>query len=91
MIGFRAPLYDDRTIIGILENPARVFEQKTRPIIANKPIYLNLRSGGIRAIIYDAAMEGYLITNKVYGMNDDSSQHSQMLLWDGNKRIVSIT
>jgi len=82
LIGFRAPLNGSNTIIGILENPVDIFEYKAKPIINKKPLLLDLYGGGIRALYYDKALNGYLISNEVYG---EGKNRSQILYWDGNK------
>jgi len=86
MIGFREPLDGEKTVIGIMENPAEVFEYKAEPVISSKPLSLNLHGGGIRAMSFDSTLDGYLISNEIYGIGkNDKQKHSQMLFWDGNK------
>ncbi len=87
MIGFRAPLNSAKTIIGILENPADIFEYKAKPIISPKPILLDLYGGGIRAMSYDEILRGYLISNEIYGVNNNNNKKkvSQIIFWDGDK------
>ncbi len=84
MIGFRGPLNGEKTIIGILENPSDIFEYKTRPIIAQKPLLLDLLGGGIRAMSYDKILKGYLISNEIYGVGSNKKNRSQILFWDGD-------
>jgi len=85
MIGFRAPLSDQKTIIGILENPADIFEYKAKPILSSQPLLMDLYGGGIRAMAYDEILRGYLISNEIYGISDSKKKQSQILFWDGNK------
>jgi len=84
MIGFRAPLRSAKTIIGILENPADIFEYKEKPVISLKPVLLDLYGGGIRAMSYDEILQGYLISNEIYGVNNNKKKVSQIIFWDGD-------
>lgn len=85
MIGFRAPLNGDKTIIGIMQNPADVFEHNAKPVISEKPLLLDLHGGGIRAMSYDSVLGGYLISNEVFGIGENNNRKfSQLLFWDGN-------
>ncbi len=85
MIGFRAPLNGQKTIIGILENPSEIFTYNIKATISTKPLLLNLHGGGIRAMYYDETLKGYLISNEVYGIiGDNKHKISQILFWDGN-------
>lgn len=84
MIGFRAPLIDDKTVIGILENPADIFQNNTKPVISDKPLLLDLYGGGIRAMAYDEILRGYLISNEIYGVDNNKKKLSQILFWDGD-------
>ena len=84
LIGFRAPLNSEKTILGVLENPSDIFEYKAKPIISPKPLLLDLFGGGIRAMSYDQILRGYLISNEIYGINN-KKKVSQILFWDGDK------
>jgi len=85
MLGFRSPLDAEKTIIGILENPSDIFEYKVKPVISPKALLLDLNGGGIRAMSYDEILRGYLISNEIYGVNNNKKKTSQILFWDGNK------
>ncbi|MBT3205339.1 MAG: hypothetical protein HOM14_10030 [Gammaproteobacteria bacterium] len=85
LIGFRAPLNSEKTIVGVLENPTDIFEYKAKPIISPQPLLLDLFGGGIRAMSYDRILRGYLISNEIYGINNNKKKVSQILFWDGEK------
>lgn len=84
MICLRNPKLGEKSIILILENPLEVFNNKAKPVIAKTPILLNLQGGGIRAMSYDPRLNGYLITNEVYGSEINNIKHSQISFWDGD-------
>jgi len=83
MLGFRAPLSGEKTIIGILKNPKEVFESDVKPVISTSPLLLDLHGDGIRAMTYDTHLNGYLISNEVYRVDRGEKSYSQLLFWDG--------
>ena len=85
MICLREPHIDGKSIILLLQNPAKIFTHNAKPIIAKSPILLDLEGGGIRAMSYDPKLKGYLLTNEVYSLNTRNNiKHSQISFWDGN-------
>lgn len=82
MLGLRDPQIKGKSIIVILENPVAIFERKETARILGKPVLLDLQGGGIRAMVYDAELGGYLLSNEVFGENN--ARHSQLMYWDGN-------
>lgn len=84
MISLRNPHIDNKSIILILKNPIEAFKNKVKPVIAKKPILLDLEGGGIRAMSYDSKLKGYLLTNEIYSSDESNVKHSQISFWDGS-------
>lgn len=84
MICLRNPQIGGKSVILLLKNPTAVFNNKEKPIIAKKPILLDLQGGGFRAISYDKKLKGYLLTNEIYISDSNNIKYSQISFWDGN-------
>ncbi|HIO93681.1 MAG TPA: hypothetical protein EYG68_12715 [Leucothrix mucor] len=84
MLCLRNPQIEGKSIILLLENPMGIFINKEAPKISQTPILLDLQGGGIRAMNYDAKLQGYLLTNEVYTSSRNNVRHSQISFWDGN-------
>jgi hypothetical protein len=84
MLGLRNPLINGKSIILIVNNPAAMFAGKQAPVIVKKPILLDLKGGGIRAMSYDNRFKGYLLTNEIYVNDSNNVKYSQISFWDGN-------
>ena len=80
LIGFREPQIDGKSVIAILENPHGIFEGKEEPRFSDELILLDLGGGGIRSLVYDPHLEGYLLTNEVKG--DGKKPQSHVWFWD---------
>lgn len=81
LLGLRAPLAGDRSIVISIENPAEVFGGDAAPRFGT-PALLDLRGGGIRALSYDPVLSAFIIVNEI---DDESgSKVSQMWSWNGD-------
>ena len=81
LIGFRDPQIDGKSVIAVLENPQGIFEHDEKPRMSDEFILLDLDGGGIRSLVYDPHLEGYLLTNEVAGKG--KKPQSQVWFWDG--------
>ncbi len=76
LLGFRSPLVDGKAIIAQLDNPAAYAEGLEPAAFTAELIRLNLQGGGIRAMVYDESLGGYLIASRV-----EHSQDGNFALW----------
>ena len=81
LIGFRDPQIDGQSVIAVLENPHDLFEKDEKPRFAGELILLDLDGGGIRSMVYDHHLEGYLLTNEVEVAG--KKRQSRVWFWDG--------
>lgn len=83
-LGLRGPLADDdRAMIVIIENPDEVFDEEADPRFG-KPVLLELKGGGIRALSFDPILDSFLIVNEIEGY--EGNRYSQLWSWSGNPR-----
>ena len=82
LIGFRDPQIDGKSVIAVLENPHGIFENDEKPRISDDLILLDLDGGGIRSLVYDPYLEGYLLTNEVT-VGKKKKKQSRVWYWDG--------
>ncbi|MGB5717902.1 MAG: Pycsar system effector family protein [Gammaproteobacteria bacterium] len=82
LIGFRDPQIDGKSVIAVLENPQGIFENDEKPRISDDFILLDLDGGGIRSLVYDPHLDGYLLSNEVAG--DGKKMQSRIWFWDGD-------
>lgn len=80
LLGFRDPQIDGKSVIAVLENPRGIFDDE-KPRMSDEFILLDLDGGGIRSLVYDPHLEGYLLTNEVEG--DNKKPQSRVWFWDG--------
>ncbi|MEN8204787.1 MAG: Pycsar system effector family protein [Pseudomonadota bacterium] len=81
LIGFRDPQIDGKSVIAVLENPQGIFEENEKPRMSDELILLDIAGGGIRSMVYDPHLQGYLLTNEVTGF--DKKLQSRVWFWDG--------
>lgn len=79
LIGFRAPIIDEKALLVPLANPQAVLEQQAKPVLG-KPILLDLGGLGIRSIEYSDAKKSYFIVAGAYG----KEKKFQLYQWSGN-------
>jgi hypothetical protein len=82
LIGFREPQIDGKSVIAVLENPQGIFENNEEPRISDELILLDLNGGGLRSLVYDAHLDGYLLTNEI--KDNHKKLRSHVWFWDGN-------
>lgn len=81
MIGLREPMAAGKSIILVMSNPDEVFDHDAKPRF-DKPILLDLRGGGIRALSYDPVLNAFLIVNEIEGY--EGNRYSQLWSWSGD-------
>lgn len=81
LIALRSPLIDDRAVIVVLENPTAVFDQAAKPEISDQLILLDLDKGGIRGLVFDPHLNGFLVLSR---REDKKSKSFKLWLWDGD-------
>lgn len=81
LIGFREPQIDGKSVIAVLENPQAIFDDNEEPRFSDELILLELEGGGIRSLVYDPHLEGYLMTNEV--TDGKKKPQSRVWFWDG--------
>jgi len=82
LLGLRAPMAGQRSIILSIENPHAVFEDDARPAFG-EPILLDLSGGGIRALSFDRVLDAFLIVNEIDTGKDGDV--SQLWTWSGER------
>lgn len=81
LFGFREPLVLNKSMIVRLENPDQVLSNQAEPILSDDISLLDLSSGGIRSLVYDTRLKGYLIANEV--KMKSGKLRPQLWLWSG--------
>ena len=80
LIALRSPVIDGNAVIVVMENPDTAFEKGVKPKISDELIYLDLAKGGIRAIVFDPMLDGYLIASH---REDKKHRAFKLWFWDG--------
>jgi hypothetical protein len=81
LIGLREPVVAGKSLLLTLENPEGLFVRGESPRIAREVIRLDLQGGGIRAMAYIPALDGYLLANETVG--EAGKPRARLWLWDG--------
>lgn len=81
-IGLRAPLIGDKAILIGLLNPHTSLESREAFLFAKDPVLLDLEGGGIRDIVYDPILSGYLILSQ--REHKKKERAFKLWLWSGN-------
>lgn len=81
LLGMRAPMVGDASLIVVIENPEQVLAGSAAPQFG-EPIVLDLQGGGIRALSYDPVLGTFLIVNEIEDAEGDKL--SQMWTWTGD-------
>jgi hypothetical protein len=81
LIGLRSPVIDENAIIAIMENPIAAFERDEKPVISDQLVSLDLDKGGIRALVFDTRLGGYLILSR---REDKKNKPFKLWFWDGD-------
>lgn len=93
LIGLRAPVLGGGSLIAVLNNPKAVFDGQA-PDFAPDLIRLDLDKGGIRALKYIPALDGFLISAQKSHRKSASHNPFQLWFWSGNQaanpRLVTI-
>lgn len=79
-LGLRAPVVADKSIILVIENPEQVFTADAEPRFG-KPILLDLKGGGIRALSYDPILNAFLVVNEIE--DETGVKVSRLWAWSG--------
>jgi hypothetical protein len=82
LIGFRKPQIDGKSVIAVLENPKGIFENGEKPRLGEELILLNLAGGGLRSLVYDHNLGGYLLANEV--KLEGGKWYSRIWYWNGS-------
>lgn len=81
LLGLRAPLAGNRSLIIPIENPDDLFNSGAAPHFG-PPVLLDLSGGGIRALSYDPVLDAILIVNEIEG--HEGNRYSQLWMWSGD-------
>lgn len=80
LVGLREPMAGDMSIALAITNPGEVFDGTAAPRFG-RPILLDLKGGGIRALSYDPVLGSFLIVNEIEG--HEGNRYSQLWSWSG--------
>lgn len=80
LLGLRAPMAGDLSIIVPITNIDAMFDQKAKPQFG-APIFLDLDGGGIRSLHFDEHLNAFVIANEI--VNNQGKDVSQIWLWSG--------
>jgi len=81
LIALRSPLIDGQAVIVVLNNPTAVFDQNAQAEISEHLTLLDLDQGGIRGIVFDPHLNGFLILSR---REDKKSKSFKLWFWDGD-------
>ncbi len=81
LIGLREPVVSGASLVLSLENPEGLFVRGESPRLDPEVIRLQLRGGGIRAMVYIGGLDGYLIANEI--VLENGKLRACLWLWDG--------
>jgi len=84
-IGFREPVIDGKAVLIAMSNPQLALENKREFQFAKQPVLLDLDRGGIRDIVYDLHLRGYLIVSQREGSK--KKRRFKLWFWNGNPAI----
>ena len=83
-IGFRAPLVEDKAILVGLNNLRDVFETDSSFEFSETLQLLDLGGGGIRDIVFDSKLDGYLIISQREA--DKKEKPFKLWFWNGSTK-----
>ena len=83
LLGLRAPMSDDKSVIIAITNPDQVFDKGAAPEFA-KPIFLDMDDGGIRSLHFNSDLNKYVIANEVE--NKKGKNRSKIWTWSGDAK-----
>jgi len=83
-LGFRAPLVGDHAILIGLHNLHKVFESDAEFEFGENAQLLNLDGGGIRDIVFDTELDGYLIVSQRERTKNEKP--FKLWLWSGSAK-----
>jgi hypothetical protein len=63
LIGLRGPQIDDMAVIVPVDNASEIFDKGAEPSVGDELTLLNLEGDGIRAMVYDPGLEGFIIAS----------------------------
>ncbi len=81
-IGLRAPLIGEKAILIGLLNPYSSLESNDAFVFSKNPVLLDLDGGGIRDIVYDPILSGYLILSQREHKKKEKA--FKLWLWSGH-------
>ncbi|MFK7856664.1 MAG: DUF3616 domain-containing protein [Granulosicoccus sp.] len=87
-LGFREPVVDGKSVIISISNPVSALENNEPFVFNKKPILLDLDRGGIRDIVYDHYLDGYLIVTQREGTKKE--KRFKLWFWSGNEKTDPI-
>lgn len=85
LLGLRAPMAGNLSIIVPITNIDAMFDQKAKPNFG-APIFLDLDGGGIRSLHFDEHLNTFIIANEI--TNDKGKDVSQIWTWGGTVNDV---
>lgn len=80
LLGLRAPLDDNKSIILVIDNPHALFDGGQEPRFG-KLLTLDMGGAGIRAMTYDHKLDSYLLVNEA--MNNKGKLRPTLWAWGG--------
>jgi len=84
-LGFREPIIDGKAVLVGILNPADAFEHNKKFIFTSTPLLLDFKGGGIRDIVYDRVLNGYLIATQREGKR--KNKLFKLWFWNGSPDI----
>lgn len=80
LLGLRAPMAGDLSIIVPITNTDAMFDNKAKPVFG-APIFLDLDGGGIRSLHFDEHLNTFIIANEI--ADSKGKDVSQIWSWSG--------
>jgi len=85
LIAFRSPLVDGKAILVEMLNPETALSTNKKIRFADELVLLDLDRGGIRDIVYDPNVEGYLLISQREGTKKEKP--FKLWFWSGNSQL----
>lgn len=81
LIGFRSPVSEGKAVLVTLDNPKDIFTTGVEAEIGADLILLDLQDNGVRGMVYDPTLDGYLIISGP--VSRDRTLNFGLWLWHG--------
>lgn len=86
LIGFRAPMMDNKAIVIGIKNPEKVMSNSEKPEFT-QAMFLELEGLGIRDFTYDSLKKGFWI---IAGSSNDRNSSFKLWFWDKKNSKLSV-